>query len=399
MRGTGSASGPRDAFLIQTADRATALYRLTDRLYRARNMPEVYEAALDAITETLECERASVLLFDSESVMRFVAWRGLSEHYRSALEGHTPWKPGEPDPQPIFVSDIDATAESQKVKDTVKAEGIRALGFVPLVADGGAIGKFMTYYDRPRIFSEDERALAIAVARQIGFALERSRSERERERAEAHRDLLLAELNHRVKNTLAVVQGMAHQTFTSSKSVTEAKNDFDGRLRALGQAHDLLMRDNADRASLHELANNLLRGRETGASRCRVAGPPVHLVTRIATAVAMAMHELFTNAVKYGALSNERGTVDLGWQIEGRSVMITWQEKDGPAVAAPAHRGFGTILLERTLSDVGGSVVTEFKPEGIVCRMALPFDADQPGAVDSFTAQRHAGQGTAPGKN
>src|SRR5690348_16376927 len=109
MRRAGSASEKRDTFLIQNADRSAALYRLTDRLYRAQSMHEVYDAALEAIIETLDCDRASVLLFDSGNVMRFVAWRGLSEHYRSTLEGHTPWKAGEWDPAPIFISDIDDT--------------------------------------------------------------------------------------------------------------------------------------------------------------------------------------------------------------------------------------------------------------------------------------------------
>ena len=136
MRATENSAPDRELPLVGKPDRTAALYRLTDRLYRARGMSDVYDAALDAITESLDCGRASVLLFDSDNVMRFVAWRGLSEQYRTSLEGHTPWKRGEQDPEAIFVSNIDATAENQKVKDTVKDEGIHALAFVPLLAHG-----------------------------------------------------------------------------------------------------------------------------------------------------------------------------------------------------------------------------------------------------------------------
>ena len=161
-----------------------ALYRLTDRLYRARSLDEVYEAALDAIATTLRCPRASILLFDSSGVMQFVAWRGLSDHYRSALRGHSPWKPGEPDPHPIFVSDIDGADEADWVKAAIKAEGIVALGFIPLVSQGVVIGKFMTYYAEPHAFEDHEVDLAVTIARQVGFSIERFTADLARQSAE-----------------------------------------------------------------------------------------------------------------------------------------------------------------------------------------------------------------------
>ena len=105
--------------------------------------------------------------------MQFVAWRGLSDHYRSALRGHSPWKPGEADPRPIFVSDINGADEADWVKTTIKAEGIAALGFIPLVSQGGVIGKFMTYYAEPHDFADHEVDLAVTIARQVGFSIER----------------------------------------------------------------------------------------------------------------------------------------------------------------------------------------------------------------------------------
>jgi PAS domain S-box-containing protein len=161
----------------------STLYKLTDRLYRAQSNEEVFEAALDAITQSLGA-RASILLFDETGVIRFVAWRGLSEDYRKAVDGHSPWKAGEPDPDPIYVSDILETRESDWLKQRIVGENIRGLAFIPLVAKGRTIGKFMTYYPDPHEFTDLECELAITIARQVGFSLERANSERDRRAAE-----------------------------------------------------------------------------------------------------------------------------------------------------------------------------------------------------------------------
>jgi GAF domain-containing protein len=109
------------AALASQVDDLNALYQLTDKLYRARSLADVYDAALDAIVTTLGCRRASILLFDEAGVMRFVAWRGLSEGYRKAVGGHSPWKPGDREPQPIFVTDIELTEEPDWIKTTISA--------------------------------------------------------------------------------------------------------------------------------------------------------------------------------------------------------------------------------------------------------------------------------------
>ena len=121
-----------------------ALHQLTDRLYRAKSVSEVYEAALDAITDALGCDRASILLFDESGLMRFVGWRGLSDAYRRAVEGHSPWSRDAVDPDPIYITDTESAELSGEVRAAVKQEHIGALAFIPLMADGSLIGKFMT---------------------------------------------------------------------------------------------------------------------------------------------------------------------------------------------------------------------------------------------------------------
>ena len=154
-----------------------ALFRLTDRLFRAREVSDIYDAALAAITSTMNCKRASILLFDTSGVMKFVAQKGLSANYVAGVEGHSPWHPGQAQPDPIFVTNIDDTNESEHIKGTIKNEHICGLAFLPLVSQGVVIGKFMTYYEHPHIFTPAEIELAVTIARQLGFAVERFRAE------------------------------------------------------------------------------------------------------------------------------------------------------------------------------------------------------------------------------
>ncbi len=142
----------------------SVLYEFTDRLYRSNSLNEVFEAALEAICRGLKCERASILLFDAAGVMRFVAWRGLSETYRKAVDGHSPWRQGQINPEPIFVGDVQLDPELAALLPIAAAENIRSLAFIPIVEGNATIGKFMTYYTRPHDFSSEESALGLTIA-------------------------------------------------------------------------------------------------------------------------------------------------------------------------------------------------------------------------------------------
>jgi PAS domain S-box-containing protein len=351
------------------ADEQAALYKFTDRLYRAPRLEDAVDAALDAIVGGLGCKRASILLFDPQGVARFVGWRGLSDGYRAAVEGHCPWKPGEADPQPLFVPEIELADEPESLKATVRAEGISGLAFIPLVANGGTVGKFMTYYETSHIFSEDERALAITIARQLGFSIERRQ-------ADTQRDLLVAELSHRVKNTLATVLSIARQSFQNES--TPARKTFEGRILALAHTHGQLAEANWIGAMLKNmLASELAPYRNPDLSNVVLAGPTVMLDPRAAVLLGMTFHELATNAAKYGALSSKAGKVQVDWRREPGTniVAICWSESGGPTVTEPTRRGFGRILLERALkADLRGDVHLRFLPEGLQCELRIPID-------------------------
>lgn len=488
--------------LTERLDELRALYVLTDHLYRSRSNHEAFEAGLDAIRDGLGCQRASILLFDETGVMRFVAWRGLSERYRKALEGHSPWKAGERNPQAIFVSDISNGDEPDHVKDAITSEGIVGLGFVPLTVQGEVVGKFMTYYERSHTFHRPDIDLATAIARQIGFYLERTRAEQarrmaeeelraseqqfrlmsehapvmiwtcdasgkctnlnsmlrefwgvdsnevstfdwhntihrddagdigakmtnalatrsavsvqgryrncrgeyrvlhtvarphfaasgtfrgligvnvditEREQAKAQRELLIAELNHRVKNTLAVVQGIAHQTFRGTQA-TDAHTAFEGRLMALAAAHNILTQTSWDHASLNQIVADSLQVQGAFSNRFSTAGPAVLLQPHQALSLALVLHELLTNALKHGALSNNSGRVSVEWSLAdgpNPTLALVWTELGGPKVSPPIKQGFGSRLIERGLTaDLQAEVAMDFRPEGLVCKIDAPL--------------------------
>jgi PAS domain S-box-containing protein len=189
--------------LARRADEQAALYRFTDNLYRAASLPDIYNAALDAILGALHCRRASILRFDQHRMMRFVAWRGLSDRYRSTVDGHSPWTADEADPDPVVIANTDHADLPGPLKAILEEESIRALAFIPLMANGKLIGKFMTYYETPREFTREDIDLALTLARQLGFAVDRMQAEHARNMIEGELRVLSEKLEDEVeKRTL-----------------------------------------------------------------------------------------------------------------------------------------------------------------------------------------------------
>jgi PAS domain S-box-containing protein len=154
-----------------------ALYQFAQRQYMATNVGEIHDPALDAIVSAMDCRRASILLFDRGNAMRFIAWRGLSERYRKKVEGHSPWKPSAKSPQAVCINDVDIADIPKPLKLAMRREGIRAAAFIPLVSSKKLIGKFMAYYDAPRVCTDEELKLATTIAAQIAAAIEHKRDE------------------------------------------------------------------------------------------------------------------------------------------------------------------------------------------------------------------------------
>ncbi len=202
----------------------------------------------------------------------------------------------------------------------------------------------------------------------------------ERIRSEQRQALMMAELDHRVKNNLAAVLSIADHTIRSSSSLKEFSESFQGRIRALARMHHVLARGRWQGAVLGELAKHTL---EPYGARVVAHGPEVTLPARAASPIAMALHELATNASKYGALSTHEGSVTVTWTIHEREpgepplLRLRWEESGGPPVVEPQRRGFGTELIEGGIAyELRGNVAITWRPEGLVCDMAIPLEPE-----------------------
>lgn len=198
-----------------------------------------------------------------------------------------------------------------------------------------------------------------------------------RSEADQRLQLLVNELNHRVKNSMAVVQGLARQSFAASRSLEQARDDFTGRLVAFAAAHDVITEQNWEGADLRQLIERTLAGQLLADRRVVLEGPQVRISPKTALSLSLALHELVTNAFKYGALSNDEGQVQVSWTASGAAgavrLHLIWAESGGPPVAQPERRGFGVRLLERALAvDLGGQVRLRFEPTGLVCEIEAP---------------------------
>ena len=201
----------------------------------------------------------------------------------------------------------------------------------------------------------------------------------DRKQVEEHRDLLAKELSHRVKNTLATIQSIVRQTLRRSTSLQEAEVALNARIQSLAAAHDVLTRDSWEGATLTEVVTVALRPfMDDQERRFEIVGPALRLGSRVALALVMALHELATNAVKYGALSNETGHVLLNWTmvdgVPSSRLRLRWQETGGPPVHPPTRTGFGSRMIERALAtEIGGTAQIDYRPDGVVFTAEAPL--------------------------
>jgi len=256
-------------------------------------------------------------------------------------------------------------------------------------ARAGGIGRFRgeanTFKGNPRwwdvmvtpIFGADGRPeRLLSVSRDITAMMQ---TVAQLEASEAQTRLMSDELQHRVKNTLAMVQAIIRQTMRNSPSMAVAQESIDHRLAAMGRAHGMLSTGGGSSSELHEIITTALDLHDDHTARFRLEGPNVYLPAQATTALAMVLHELGVNATKYGALSVPNGRVSITWALTPKAehdngwhvLKLVWSEQGGPPVTPPAQRGFGSKLIERALaSSLQGEAVISFLNEGVVCNVS-----------------------------
>ena len=255
-------------------------------------------------------------------------------------------------------------------------------------------GEKIEHYETVRLAKDGRRleiSLSVSPLRNrfgdVVGAAKVARDITERKRAERLQKLLLQELNHRVKNTLATVQAIANQSLRHANNPTEFVSGFSGRVQALARAHDLLTGSKLQGAEVMKLVREqvLLGGTEDDRVSCR--GPGLVLDAQATVHLGLVLHELATNARKHGALSVATGRLAVKWEVrtngDGKQLRLEWKESGGPSVAAPRRRGFGSTLIERTLTGHGGKAVTRYGSEGVTAEISLPLQEQPSGLVEA----------------
>ena len=300
--------------------------------------------------------------------------------------------------EPIFVWDVDDSVlqwnrgceefygfksteaigqQSQRLlRTTVPGSSFEQLK-AKLLERGTWSGELIQKTKDEREFAVDSRLELVTVeGRRLVF--ESDRDITERKQWEQQQRLLLRELNHRVKNTLAVVQAIAHQTLRSAKTTKDFVQGFEGRVAALGSAHDLLVQSDWKGADLASLVREQLKPYiSDDPSRAQIEGPPVVLPPSLASPFSFVIYELATNAAKYGAWSAPAGTVSLKWSLAQRKeatvLKFVWTESGGPRVKPPTGKGFGSVLIEQEVPQA--RVQRDYKPSGVVCTIEVPLQS------------------------
>lgn len=196
----------------------------------------------------------------------------------------------------------------------------------------------------------------------------------ERKKAEQHQRLLIDELSHRAKNLLAIIQSVAQQSFKGEREPAEMVRAFEGRLGALAAAHGVLTAENWEAAPIRQIICDTITAVKDDDDRLKLEGPNLMIPPKTGVSLAMAVHELATNAVKYGSFSAPGGRVTIRWGVEDGRLRLEWREDGGPAVTMPERRGFGSRMIERGLAaELGGTVRIDFRPDGVVCTVDAPI--------------------------
>ncbi len=352
--------------------RIAALLTLGDRLRVGKTVEDISRITAEILAEGLAVSRAGYATVNGATDNFFVEFNWLAPNVPSIAGHHsasdfsatiTRLEVGDT----LAVPNINAASWLEEDLDAYIAMGVRSFVMVPIIDRGVLVGVLFAHDSRPRFWSKLELDFAWGVADRAYAAIARLN-------AESEQRLLNQELSHRLKNTLSIVQAIAAQTL---RNVTEkdAVAAFNGRLHALSSAHDVLLQQSWSTARLRDVIGKVMH-LHAGDGKIVISGPEVPLGPKAGLSLSLLLHELGTNAIKYGALSTDAGVVNISWHVsddtEKPILTLKWEEKGGPPAAEPERRGFGSRLIRMGIAGTG-DVEKNFTPSGLVATFRAPL--------------------------
>ena len=351
--------------------------------FRGRDIDALLTRAAELVSEALQIDLVKVLEHRPER-QDFLVRAGVN--WAPGVVGHVTLPDRERSPagyalltgRPVVSRDV-ATEDRFRINDVLVRHGVRSAANVIIAGEEEPFGVLEVDARDRRDFDKDEIDFLRTYANLLAMAVELVRRHDELERRAREKSVLARELGHRVKNVLSLVQALAAQTGVEGRSGQEFRDAFIGRLQALAKAESLVFQDQGDAADPRRIAEDILAPyRSSRSETIAINGSSVRLSAQKGRMFGLALHELATNAAKYGALTTEDGHVQLEWRIEDNTessrLLVLWQEFGGPEVTPPDRTGFGSLLLQRVVGgEMEGEADLEYHPNGLIYRLNFPF--------------------------
>lgn len=352
--------------------------------FYSHDLESALNRASELVAQGLDVKRAKVLELLPGGEQMLVR---AGVNWSPGVVGHTRFGAGEDSPagyalchdEPVVSSDLDAEKRFE-IPEVLREHGIKSMVNVIIAGKDGPFGVLEVDATNKRDFDEHDVSFLKNYANLLAAAIERYRSRDQLQQSLGSQTVLIRELEHRVKNMLALVQSIANQTSADEPAAKTYRDAFLGRLRALARAESLVFEDHAQEVELEQLVSRSIEPFDAdGGGRLVSKGPSVRVPARSGRLIALVLHELGTNATKYGALSVHGGKVLISWDVGGsgpdQQVRLHWREEGGPKVSAPERQGFGTKLL-KTLAgyELEGQAQLKYSPTGVDYELVFPIN-------------------------
>jgi len=352
--------------------------------FQCKDLDELLHRAAELVSDALDIPLVKVLEHRPEQndllIRSGVNWQpGVVGHVTFEDHAHSPGGYALLTDEAVISRDVDAETRFE-IPEVLVRHGVKSMVNVLIAGEDGPYGVLEVDAQEHRDFDEDDITFLRTYANLLAAAIGRSRRDQEIERSAREQSVLARELGHRVRNVLGLVQALISQTMIADRPVKEYRDVLLQRVRALAAAESLVFQERGDIADPRRIAEEILRPYVADKPKSiEIDGVEARLNARKGRMFGLALHELATNALKYGALSSPDGRVALRWRLDTgdnpERISMTWEEADGPEVSPPERTGFGSRLLEDVVShELGGSAKLDFQRTGLVYQLSFPVE-------------------------